>query len=305
MKQKAVYLIIAIIIENFAIYRGETAFVTPLAMGTCAMLFQRASLTKKEKCFHLLLIISALSFLAIYAFSVLPYVEQAYDGAHGQDVSIWENAFNILLAQKILLLAIPFFIYRVYLVVSRKSPYTFFDNLLLTAAAVCCGGFLLKLNWTLYYNSAALFSLVAIIYYLSTLWNEKKTFILVFALALFYSRKIPSSINDNQQKRIEQPSMIAKVLKVIDDQTMVWYDPYVSESQHDISRLKKNWLSTYFAWTMMNTDYKMESVKDISTRSSEIVFMANEDEGSFLSSQPLSELIFNCGGICGYRRNVK
>ena len=99
--------------------------------------------------------------------------------------------------------------------------------------------------------------------------------------------------------------MIAKVLKVIDDQTMVWYDPYVSESQHDISRLKKNWLSTYFAWTMMNTDYKMESVKDISTRSSEIVFMANEDEGSFLSSQPLSELIFNCGGICGYRRNVK
>ena len=165
-RQKWIYGVAALFFVNYLCYCGEQYFVFPLLLGTCTLLFQHKSLTKRGKAFNWMLMGSALMFLLLYATLILPHIENAYDGTHGEDVSFIGNAARMFVTQKILILAFVVFMVRLVDLVKNNKRICYFDILLLTAFGYCCGCAILKLNWSLYYNSATLFCIPAILYFL-------------------------------------------------------------------------------------------------------------------------------------------
>lgn len=258
LEQKWLYSIVALLLINYLCYCGESAFVIPFMMGACALLFQRKSVTSKYKAFCWMLIGSAFLFLALYAILVLPYVQTAYDGAHGQSIGYIENALRMIWAQKILVITIVLLVVRVVDVFWNKCEYTFFDNLLFTSAACCCGYFILHLNWTLYYNVPALLSLPAILYFSLYYIKEKWTIVLFVLLALFYGRKIPTSIQKSQHHRKESYASIIRLLEQLDIVEVVyWYAPIVERNSYELEL--RDWkheaINSYLGWLRQAPDY--------------------------------------------------
>lgn len=303
-----VYAVIALLCINYSCYCGESYFVLPLSMGVCALLFQRRTLTKREKAFNWLLIGSAMLFLALYAILVLPYIESTYDGAHGTSVGMLENAFKMLWAQKLLVLALLLFIVRVVDMVKNKKEYTFYDNLLLTAAAFCCGNFLLRLNWTLYYNVSALLALPAILYFSIAYLKEKWTIVLFVLLALLYGYKIPTTIQKNQEHRRSAIREITELSNRIDEANAVYlYSPEL-DSNSFISGWR-SWgydaLTTYLGWIRHDPEFSIASRKDFQYEGNTIWMTCKGNKELFPDNNNMGELMFNSSDILGYYIKAK
>ena len=265
-KGKWIYGIVALLCINYFCYCGESCFVLPLSMGFCALLFQRKTFTLREKFFNGLLVGSALLFLALYAILILPYIESAYDGAHGTSVGLFENAFRMLWAQKLLVLALILFCVRLVDIVRNKKEYTFYDGLLLTAAACCLGNFILRLNWTLYYNTAAMLTIPSILYYSLYYLKNKWTMVLFVLLALLYGWKIPKTIQENQQNRkMVYDGMTFLSRKIDEGVEVLWYDPEVKTYSFEL--VLRDWrfdaINTYFGWLRQEPEFSLKKVTEL------------------------------------------
>lgn len=306
-KQKWVYGIAALLCINYLCYCGESTFVLPLSMGTCALLFQGKSLTKNEKMFHWLLIGSALLFLLLYSILILPHIQSAYDGSHGSSMGIFENAVRMLWSQKVLLLACVVFAIRVLDMVKNKKRYTFYDNLLLTAAACCCGNFILRLNWNLYYNFSVLLSLPAILYFSWYYLKEKWTLVIFVFLALYLGVRIPRSISNNQQHRKGTYAQISSLSEKLDSSDGIfWYAPDFERDcfELELRKWKHNSLCVYLGWLKHDPDFSIPLVKEFHFENNTIWLTPSENESLFPDDMQLSEfgdLIFRSDGIDGYQ----
>ena len=304
-KQKWCYGIVALLIINYYCYCGEKVFVLPLSFGVCSLLFQRRTLTKKEKAFNWCLVGSALLFLALYAVLVLPYIESAYDSSHGEDVGFWDNAISMFWAQKLLVIAFVLFVVRMVDIIRNKKEYTFYDNLLMTAAAVCCGNFILKLNWTLYYNIPALLVIPSILYFSIVYLKEKWTVVLFVLLALFYGRKIPVTIQKNQLHRDKISKEMTALLKSMDDVDAVyWYVPDAEVHSYDIVLREWKYISlcTYLGWLRQDASFSLENAKEFRKESNTVWLTPTENSKLFPDDTQLirGELVFDADGIKGY-----
>lgn len=308
-KQKWFYGCIALLLMNYLCYCGETGFVLPLSMGTCALLFQRKTMTRNHKIFCWLLVGSAALFLVLYAILILPYIQSAYDSSHGSNDSIIMNAVKMTYAQKILLLAFVLLVVRVVDILKNKSEYTLYDNLLLTAAACCCGNFVLRLNWTLYYNVSALLVLPAILFFSVHYLKEKWTAALFVLLALFYGSKIPSSIIRNQNNRINTYEAVSSLVNEMENaEAVFWYEPNAEAGGYDdvLREWKHVSLSTYLGWMLHNPGYVIPLAEEFSEVHNTIWLLPKENEKLFPNNnivQTKGKLFFESGGIEGYLVN--
>jgi hypothetical protein len=306
-EQKWLYGILALLLINYLCYCGESIFVLPLSMGTCALLFQRNSITSKDKVFCWILIGSALLFLVLYAILVLPYIQTAYDGAHGQPVGYVENALRMFWAQKILVAAFVLFVIRVVDMIKNKKQYTFFDNLLLTAAACCCGNFILRLNWTMYYNVPALLSLPAILYFSLYYIKERWTVVFFVLLALFYGRKIPTVVLNNQQYRKYTFASVTRLSEELDSVNEVyWYAPKTEEYSYELELRdwKYNALNSYLRWLRQDPDFTIPLATEFHLGQNAIWLTPSVNELLFPDDKQLQEngtVFFSAGSIMGYR----
>lgn len=306
-KQKWIYGILALLCVNYNCYCGESAFVLPLSFGVCSLLFQRKTLTPKEKVFNWCLVGSAMLFLVLYAVLILPYIESAYDGAHGTEVGVVENAVRILLAQKLLLLAFVLFVVRLVDIIRNKNEYTIYDNLLMTAAACCCGNFVLRLNWALYYNVPAFLVIPSILSFSLHYLKEKWTLALFVVLALFYGLKIPTTIQKNQKHRVEVYREIAFLSEMIDQTSNVfWYGPTTDQDSYDL--ILRDWrrhsIDTYLGWLRFEPDFSTTEVEKFDRIDNSIWLSSIDNELLFPGDSCLlkyGELIFSVDGILGYR----
>ena len=306
-KQKWIYGITALLCINYYCYCSENAFVLPLSMGTCALLFQRNTLSSKEKAFNWCLVGSALLFLVLYAILILPHMESAYDSAHGESVGLFENAIKMFWAQKLLVIGLVLGIVRLVDIVWNKKDYTCYDNLLLTAASCCCGNFILRLNWTLYYNGAALLVLIAILYFSVIYLKEKWTLVLFVFLAAFYGRKIPSSIQKNQQRREFTYREMASLSNKIDDADAVyWYVPDAVDYSFEL--VLRDWkyesLCVYLGWLRYDSDFSIMQMKDFRVEENTLWLMPSENKVLFPDNMKLAEkgrLVFDIFSIQGYQ----
>lgn len=264
--KKNVFGIITFFVLLWMTYCIEVSFIVPLVWGICGMVLWKKS-TKNEKIFHVSLIANALIFLLFYFFFIFLKSESFYSGSHGEDVGIIENAVKILIAQKFLWLVIILFIVRIWDIVKNKSEYSVYDVLILTAAAHCCAGFILKLNWVLYYNRAIVISLPAVVYYLDHYLKHYWTIAIMAVFACFYSCKIPTTIINNSRQRKDSAQFMERVVDNMSDNKNVFlYHP--SGSGNSFEDTMRDWLyasfETFLGYYIDYEDLKIERITQYS-----------------------------------------
>lgn len=267
-KKRNLFGIIAFCVLVWITYCTENEFIVPLTWGIFGLLLWKKS-SKSERIFHLSLIADAVVFLTIYFFFIFLKAEAFYSGSHGQEVGIIENAIKMIIAQKFLWVVILLFIVRIWDVVKNKSEFTIFDVFILTAVAYCCGGFILKLNWVLYYNRAIVISLPAVIYYLDYYLKPYWTVVIMSVFACWYSLKIPKAIKVISQSRNDTVQFMEKVVDNISSCDNVYlYYPAAENKNSGYDEIFRNWMydsfETFLGYYTDNEDLKLERVAQYS-----------------------------------------
>ena len=303
-KKKTGFAIVALLVINYFIYCLESHFAIPLIMGICGLLFHREA-TKKEKVFYCFLVGSGLLYLTLYIILILPHIKTVYDGAHGTNVSILSNAVRMLFASKILLLALLVFIVRLYDTLVNKSKYTFFDNIILTAIGYCCCCFVLRLNWTLYYNIPALITIPAICYFGQRYLKAPITAVILLALFGLYGSKLPRVISGHQGRNscFEQVTSLANEYRA--GIPLIWYAPDAKTPiyEEELREWKKSSLGTYVGWILNDPEFKLEEKVVFCKDFPGIWLDASENDllsPDRIQLKPLGEECFGIGGITGY-----
>ena len=291
------YAILALVSINYILYYYETMFTIPLAIGVCALLFSYKRIGKAERAYYSSLIASGLLFLLLYAILVLPKVETFY--AHHLDVSPFMNAAKMFFAQKIMWVVVVFLVVRLVSFIQKKAQFNIYDNLLLASCAYCCGAAFLGLNYTLYYTPAVLVAIPAILYFSKEYLHEKWVLMLFVVLALFYCRKLPKQIQDNQKDRIGTYQQVNDLIENIDDQSVYFYEPEnpnLEPWELEIRSIRKFYLEKVTGWYMQDQNFEIIRMTSFENQTG-LWQVVETDQEQFLKLCPTAKEIidFNKG----------
>ena len=265
-KQSIAAMIIGLLSVAYLTYCLETNFIFPLSYGIVGLIFTWKKSTRLEKIYLWSLIGVGVMFLLLYFFICFLHIENAYDGAHGQDVTLIGNAVKMFVAQKILWLVLILVCWRAYRIIAKKENFEFWDTILLTGCAYCCGCAVMKLNWVLYYSIAAVFSIPAIVHYLHRYLGSRWAWIVMLALALFTCRKLPNYIITNQKDRTSYANMMSLLENEYNaGNTLYWYAPE-DDREWCWELEQRAWLyaclQTQFAWQIGDEYYQLQVLND-------------------------------------------
>ncbi|MBR1425964.1 MAG: hypothetical protein IJ581_00780 [Paludibacteraceae bacterium] len=264
-KQSKAALIIGLLSVTYLTYCLETNFVFPLSYGILGLLFMWKKSTKLEKTYLWSLIGVGVLFLLLYFFICFLHIEEAYDGAHGQNITVIGNAIKMFLAQKVLWVVLILVYWRAYCIFIKKEEYEFWDTILLTGCAYCCGCAVMKLNWVLYYSLASLFMVPAIVYYLRKYLGSKWAWIIMLALALFTFRKVPEYIITYQKGRKGTAETVEALVNQYNaGSKLYWYAPE-DDREWCFDLETRAWLhaclQTLFAYEVEQEQYEFRILK--------------------------------------------
>lgn len=266
-RRSIAFAILSFIAFTYSNYCSEVNFVVPLVIGAGALIFLWAKISRKEKIFYFSLILSSIVFLLIYYFKVYIHITSAYDGSHGSGVTLLGNAIRMLYAQKFIWLIILVALIRLVNILKSKKGINFYDILILAAAGHCVGGFILKLNWVLYYNRAIIIALPSVIYYLDLWLKPKYLFAITLCFAIFYGIKIPKAITTSQKNRIETYNFVNQITHRVksDGQEVIFY--YPEDETKDFNGVLRDWiyssLQTYLAYELGQEDLHIKRIDSI------------------------------------------
>lgn len=263
--KKWFYGLFVLIILIWMTYCSEVSFVVSLAWGVCALPLWKKS-TKNERIFHISLIINAIVFLLIYFFAIYLKTVSSYDGAHGEEITLLNNAVKILVAQKFLWVVILLFCIRIWDICKNKKEYTIYDVFILVAAAHCLGGFILKLNWVLYYNRAIVIALPAVIYFVNKHGRQYTLFILMALFAIWYGAKIPKNIKQISQDRKTTFEFVDTIVKKQQEKKCPIFLFSMGETDESWNGEMIRWLygsfETYYGYTTCDRELKLQRVSE-------------------------------------------
>ena len=258
--QKIYFAIIAVLSISYCVFCFETIFILPISTGFLPLLFSLNNLSKKEKWFSISLIFVGLFFLLTYYFVVYINIIEAYDGSHGSENTLFQNAINMLMNQKLMLVALLILVLRLYFVFIKKEKYhKFYDTMLLTGFVYTLGCFILVLNWGMYYVISVLFVSFPILYYFNKYFKMKYLSVIILFLSVFYIRNYPKKIIAIQRNRIETKELIETVKAYSDmNYTFVWKDRVLVENNWDktMSNWKKTSLSALLSHEFNDPSFK-------------------------------------------------
>ena len=263
--QSLAAMITGLLCVTWLTYCLETNFVFPLSYGIIGLLFTRNKSTKLEKAYLWSLVATGVLFLVLYFFICFLHIENAYDGSHGQEITLIGNAIKMFIAQKVLWVVLILVCWRAYRILIKKEEFEFWDTMLLTGCAYCCGCAVMKLNWVLYYSLASLFMVPAIVHYLHKYLGSKWAWVVMLALGLFTFRKVPGYIKQNQKDRKGSSETIEiLVSQYRNGDTLYWYAPE-DDREWCFDLEQRSWLhsclGTQFAWEIDQEEYVLQEVK--------------------------------------------
>lgn len=266
LNKSVVAAVIGFLSSSYLCYSGEVGFLFPLCYGTAGLIINWKKSSKLEKIYLLSLVSTAILFLILYAVIILPHIEKAYLGDHGENVSFIGNAYRQLIAQKILWLGLLILCYRVYVIFVKKEPYEFWDSIILAGFGYCIGCAILKLNWVLYYSCASLFMLPAITHYITKCLGVKWSAIILSLLALFMCRKMPQTIISNQKYR-NNTTVMMNVLhsEYAKGEAIYWFEPNDNRPWcFDIEQraFLRNSLQTQIGWVVGDEHFKLNIIDE-------------------------------------------
>ena len=158
------------------------------------------------------------------------------------------------------------FCVRFWDIIKNKAEYTFFDVLILVAAAHCLGGFILKLNWVLYYNRAVIIALPAVIYFAD---KYMRPYVLCIIMALFagwYGIKVPKTIKEQQCNRVSAIEFMNAVMSKQKETGLPVYlfatDIDSPTFEGEMVRWLYNSFETYYAYVTQNIDTQLPRVAE-------------------------------------------
>lgn len=302
--RKAIYAVIALLVVNYSQYCLECEFAIPLSMGLGGILFLRKQYGRGIW-FYWALAGSGLLFLLLYGTVVLPHIKSAYDGAHGTDVSIISNAFHMFLGNKIIMLAVLVFVVRMVQLTLRKDTVSFFDNLLLSGLAFIFVCFILRLNWTMYYNLGAIIVFPAVVFFFLRYLKSPITLAMLLCLVCLYGHKLPRIINDNQIKRTGTHKSVESLVKGYrEGKTLYWYSPDADYDRNiELRNWKENSLRSYIQWMVRDSSFDFEIRSVFSKDDSGIWFDCPENDLVAPDREKPADYghhFFSSGGINGY-----
>lgn len=303
-KRKAVYAILALVVICYAQFCLECEFVIPLSMGVGGLLFLRKEY-KKDSWFFWALAGIGLLYLALYGTLVFPQIKHAYDGAHGSGVSLVSNAVRMFIGNKLVILAVVTVVVRVVDWIRHRWDYTFFDNLLLTGLAITFACYVLRLNWTMYYNLGAILVFPAIVHYGLKYVKSPLTLIILVALLGLYGHKLPRVIRSNQSKRMTTAiQMESLVQSYREGKTLYWYCPEAPYSKDAEQRTwKESSLCSYIQWMLRDPSFDFEIRDRFQADASGIWLECRENDLLAPDREKLSDHGSECfatSGIKGY-----
>lgn len=208
----------------------EINSIVPFVMGSALLLF-----TKKKWMGW-----GSLGIVALYAVAyctmILPGVSEIYDSSHGASTSLIQNAFSMVLLQKLLIVAFGLLIWRMYRVFIKKGAYRDdTDTLLAIGCAYAVGGFVMRLNWGLYYNVAILFTIPSLLSELN--FSTKRAGIIsgivVLMIGGYYTVKYPKLVKAIYHNKEANAVDMQKLDTYIRDaKNIVWY---VNEADAEVT----------------------------------------------------------------------
>lgn len=275
-------LIIGLLSVTYLTYCLETNFVFPLSYGIIGLLCTWKKSSKLEKTYLWSLVAVGVLFLTLYFFLCFLHIENAYDGSHGQEITIFGNAIKMFIAQKVLWLVLIIVCWRAYCILVKKDEFEFWDTILLTGCAYCCGCAVMKLNWVLYYSLASIFMVPAVVHYLQRYIGSKWAWLIMLALALFMFRKIPGYIKDNQTGRQDTSETIAILESQYESgNNLYWYAPE-SGDKGNFMVVQRAWLhnclETLFAYQIGVENYDLQIINSFEGQAGIYVLPCENDK---------------------------
>jgi len=178
--QKPIWLALAVIAANIAIYYKE---MPSILIGTYAVAHLILSVRNREtdiriRIFNIVLLASALIYLALYASLVLPHGGTSTYGK--SDLPVLEvlvkNFLNYLFVTDpfAILIILPLTVWRVYRVFLRgDAALPFHDSLLAAASMYIVGHFVLNVSGDYYFQPAYIIALPSLFHFLKERLEEK------------------------------------------------------------------------------------------------------------------------------------
>lgn len=256
---KNIFAIIAFAAILYCIFCIETIFIIPASVGTLLLIAGLTRKSRNETVFGASLLLLAITYLIIYYFVVYRFTVNAYDGSHGAERTLIQNAMDMLLNQKLIIVSLLILPVRMYMVLVKKESYeVLFDSLLLTGLAFAFGSFVLGLNWGMYYMISVLFVGFPILYFTIKYLKIKYALLIVGLLSIFYIRNYPKNIQTVQTNRLETKSLIDQLSDYYNqDYTFVWRDEVLVEQNWDkiMSEFKHESLTTLLRHEFNQKDF--------------------------------------------------
>ncbi len=291
---------IAVLSISVLVYCLEINFIIPLALGVIGILVRN----KENYALFFILLFISLLFLILYGIIVLPRIENAYDPSHGEQVGFISNAIRMFWAQKIMVVALPLGLIRLFFIIKDKLSIIIYDMLFVSAFGLFAGGCLLRLNWTLYFTLSSLIIAPCLLYYSILYLRDFFTVSLFISLCVLYGAKIPKSIERNQEHRALINNELSTLLCEINEgRELVWYSP---DSEKSFDTVLRDWrhksLCANIGWHIRNMNYTIASESSYSI-DNRIWLTCTENEKLFPEDDLLHEncvLVFQADDVYGY-----
>ncbi len=287
-------------VVTYLSYCIEANFILPLCYGLLSIILLRKQNTKLENVYFLSMIFTALVFLIVYYFTCFLYIKSAYDGSHGSNVTLFDNAINMLVAQKIMLLGLLVLLWRSYQILHAHTPIDQYDVMLLTGFGFCCGCIILKLNWVMYYSIGTLIMMPSIIHCLCNIQYRWIAPAVLICLSIFMCRTLPKYIAGNQLSRKRttvQMNIISQQYNY--GQKFYWYEP-IDNREWCFDLEFRAWLrealQSQIGWQNENEQFKLNVITEFSDSItySGVYFVSEQNEKLFPG---INEKIINAGEV--------
>ncbi len=168
--QKAVYLVLALLSANIAIYYKEIVFLAIFAFSAAHLVLSWRQINRKGRLLNILLIISTAIYISIYLLTIQPNIHSAYlpNSAHNSFLIFIKNILNYgLFSDPILILIlIPLTVWRTFQIFfRRRESHPILDPMLAAGAAYVAAFIVLNMYSPYYLLPAYLFALPPMLYF--------------------------------------------------------------------------------------------------------------------------------------------
>ena len=268
-KQSITAAIVGLMAITYFNYCLEVNSAISFVYGFAGLLFLRKSSSKLEKIYYIGSILTAIIYFVLYYFLVYAHIgDNIYDASHGENLALWQVVLKMFIAQKPFWIGLVILGVRGWQIIKHKANYEWWDALILSGFAYAGGCAVMHLHHTVYYWTAALCMLPAIVHYLYNWVGNKWTAIIMLVMALVMCHKLPKVISENQADR-EASVQLQQILKahIEAGDNVYYYAPYAESdgsNAYEWRQQKEDCLPAYIGDFLNNKKYPLEVVTEYS-----------------------------------------